>query len=34
MIISAVEGSWTNVVGLPMDELAAVLGRLGVTPRR
>ena len=31
-IISRVEGSWTNVVGLPMEALAAALTTLGVSP--
>lgn len=31
-IIASVQGSWTNVVGLPMDETAEALRRLGVTP--
>jgi septum formation protein len=31
-IIAQVEGSWSNVVGLPMDETAAVLARFGVYP--
>ena len=31
-IISRVEGSWTNVVGLPMEALAAALTALGVSP--
>ncbi len=31
-IISRVEGSWTNVVGLPMEALAQELGALGVGP--
>ena len=29
-IIERVEGSWTNVVGLPMEETAAALARAGV----
>ena len=33
-IISAVEGSWTNVVGLPMEALAAELSALGICPPR
>lgn len=32
-IIERTEGSWTNVVGLPMDETAAALARLGIEPR-
>ncbi len=31
-IIAAVDGSWTNVVGLPMEALATELGTLGVRP--
>lgn len=31
-IISHVEGSWTNVVGLPMEALAAELTALGISP--
>ena len=31
-IISAVEGSWTNVVGLPMERLSVELAALGVMP--
>lgn len=30
-IIERVDGSWTNVVGLPMEETAAALARAGVT---
>jgi septum formation protein len=33
VIISAVEGSWTNVVGLPMERLAEELAALGVMPK-
>lgn len=33
-IIAAVEGSWTNVVGLPMERLAAELSLLGVMPKK
>jgi septum formation protein len=33
LIIAAVEGSWTNVVGLPMEALAEHLSALGVHPR-
>ena len=29
-IIESIEGSWTNVVGLPMEELAVVLSEFGV----
>ncbi len=32
-IIECTEGSWTNVVGLPMEETAAALARLGIEPR-
>ena len=32
-IIERTEGSWTNVVGLPMDETAAALTRMGIEPR-
>ena len=31
-IIECTEGSWTNVVGLPMDETTAALARFGVVP--
>ncbi len=31
-IIAGVEGSWTNVVGLPMEALATELSALGVRP--
>ncbi len=31
-ILSGVEGSWTNVVGLPMEALTAELAALGVLP--
>jgi septum formation protein len=31
-IIECTEGSWTNVVGLPMDETIAALARFGVLP--
>ena len=31
-IIAVVDGSWTNVVGLPMDETAAALRRFGIEP--
>jgi septum formation protein len=33
-IIAAVQGSWTNVVGLPMEALAAELALLGVSPKK
>lgn len=33
-IIARVEGSWTNVVGLPMEALAAELSALGVLPKQ
>lgn len=33
-IIANVEGSWTNVVGLPMEALAAELAALGVIPKQ
>ena len=33
-IIAAVEGSWTNVVGLPMEALAEELSALGVQPKQ
>ena len=33
-IIECTEGSWTNVVGLPMDETIAALARLGIEPGR
>lgn len=33
-IIAGVEGSWTNVVGLPMEALAAALAMLGISPQR
>ena len=32
LILEAVLGSWSNVVGLPMDELAAQLAKHGVYP--
>ena len=32
-IISGVDGSWTNVVGLPMEALARELAALGIHPR-
>lgn len=32
-IIECTEGSWTNVVGLPMEETIAALAKLGVQPR-
>lgn len=32
-IIAAVEGSWTNVVGLPMERLTTELAALGVFPK-
>ncbi|MFN5962685.1 MAG: Maf family protein [Verrucomicrobiota bacterium] len=31
-IIARVDGSWSNVVGLPMDETAAVLASFGILP--
>jgi len=31
-IIECTEGSWTNVVGLPMEETVAALARLGIEP--
>jgi septum formation protein len=33
-IIAGVEGSWSNVVGLPMEALAAELALLGVCPKK
>ena len=33
-IIERIEGSYTNVVGLPMEETARVLRRFGITGRR
>lgn len=33
LIIESVEGSWTNVVGLPMERLAEELKLLGVVPK-
>ena len=33
-IIAGVEGSWTNVVGLPMEALAAELAALGIVPKK
>jgi septum formation protein len=33
-IIAHVDGSWTNVVGLPMDETVAALARHGVKPEQ
>ena len=30
LVLHAVEGSWTNVVGLPMDELGEHLARHGI----
>ena len=33
-IIAAVEGSWTNVVGLPMENLGAELALLGILPKK
>jgi septum formation protein len=33
-IIERVDGSWTNVVGLPMEALATELGELGVFPQK
>ena len=33
-IIESVSGSWTNVVGLPMEETAAALRRFGIEPGR
>ena len=33
-IIECTEGSWSNVVGLPMDETSAALARLGIEPVR
>jgi septum formation protein len=32
-IIAEIEGSFTNVVGLPMDETKAALGLFGIEPR-
>lgn len=32
-IIASVDGSWTNVVGLPMDETTAALLRFGIGPK-
>jgi septum formation protein len=31
-IIARVDGSWSNVVGLPMEETAAALARFGIFP--
>jgi septum formation protein len=31
-IIEKIRGSYTNVVGLPMDETLAALRRFGITP--
>ena len=31
-IIARVDGSWTNVVGLPMEETAAALAGFGIFP--
>jgi septum formation protein len=33
-IIAAVDGSWTNVVGLPMEALALALEALGIRPKK
>jgi septum formation protein len=33
-IIKRIEGSYTNVVGLPMEETARVLRAFGITSRR
>lgn len=33
LVIETVHGSWSNVVGLPMVEVAERLGALGVTPQ-
>lgn len=33
-IIAAVDGSWTNVVGLPMEALTAALAALGIRPKK
>ncbi len=33
-ILAAVDGSWTNVVGLPMEALAAELDALGIHPEK
>jgi septum formation protein len=32
-IISKIEGSFTNVVGLPMEKTVAALGRFGILPK-
>jgi septum formation protein len=34
MILSGYEGSWTNVMGLPMERLAVELSDLGIVPTR
>lgn len=31
-LIAEIRGSWTNVMGLPLEETIAALGRLGVKP--
>lgn len=33
-IIESVQGSWTNVVGLPMETLAVALARFGINPEK
>lgn len=33
-IIAGVDGSWTNVVGLPMEALADALAALGIGPKK
>jgi septum formation protein len=33
-IIAAVDGSWTNVVGLPMEALGVELATLGIVPKK
>jgi septum formation protein len=33
-IIASVDGSWTNVVGLPMEALAEELAALGILPKK
>lgn len=32
LVIERVEGSWTNVVGLPMDEVTKALAGIGISP--
>jgi septum formation protein len=33
LLVAEVEGSWTNVVGLPLERLATLLGRIGLESR-